>query len=131
MVDVPRIHLTFLAVFINIATPDNLTYLSYSGMVGPVYNNTLDINPLFGIVSVPCAPSTLFPGQDVPPAYLYMSVVINGVSYQIENRDLVRAESASGLTRPGFCNVGITTNNLVPKEPQSILGMPFLRSVYM
>lgn len=127
----PRIDLTSTTVFINIATPDNLTYLSSSGFVGPLYNNTLDIHPQYGLVSVACAPSSLFPGEDVPPAYVYMSVAINGVAYQIENRDLVRSENPIGLTLPGFCNLGITTNNLIPREPKSILGLPFLRSVYM
>ncbi|KAJ3481630.1 hypothetical protein NLI96_g7537 [Meripilus lineatus] len=115
--------------YINIATPNNFTYLSSSDFVGPVYNDTIHINPLYGVLSVPCAPSSWFPGQDVPYAYVYMSIAINGVSYEIDSKDLVRNTSA--LSNTGWCNLGITTNSLVPQEPQTILGLPFLRSVYM
>ncbi|KAJ3481626.1 hypothetical protein NLI96_g7533 [Meripilus lineatus] len=116
------------SMYIDIATPNNFTYTTSSDFVGPVYNNTIDVDPLSGLLSVPCSPSSSFPGQDVPYAYIYMSIVINGVSYEIDSQDLVRP---SLLAKPGWCLLGITTKSLVPREPQTVLGLPFLRSVYM
>lgn len=119
--------LTIFSVHINIATPDNGTYFSSTGLI---HNDTINIDPAYQIVSVPSVASSKFPGEQVPPPYIVLSVVINGVSYQVDVKDnLIRNESE--LSRPGFCNVGITTNSLHPQEPTTILGLPFLRSVYM
>ncbi|KAL4244383.1 peptidase A1 family protein [Abortiporus biennis] len=117
------------STFKNIAIPDNFTYFLQDGYSGPIYNNTSVFDPSTGQMAYPCINSNLFPGQTVPPAYADFSVSINGVTYMID--------SANNLVRPntifapkGACNVGITSNS-VPGKPDTVLGLPFLRSVYL
>lgn len=63
--------------------------------------------------------------------YADFKVHINGISYMIDsNNNLIRPES--GFSPSGFCNVGIvSTFEEITAAPQSILGQPFLRSVYL
>lgn len=76
--------LTIFSVHINIATPDNGTYFSSTGLI---HNDTINTDPAYQIVSVPSVASSKFPGEQVPPPYIVLSVVINGVLYQVDVKD--------------------------------------------
>ncbi|KAI0075491.1 acid protease [Panus rudis PR-1116 ss-1] len=116
----------------DIAIPDNSTYFNNSDYTGPIFNGTGGINfdPAFHIPSYPCKSNeVVFPGIEIPEAYVDFSVVINGVSYMIDSKDnLLRATSFFSPT--GYCNVGISTYQGTT-QPKSRLGLPFLRSVYV
>ncbi|KAJ3481628.1 hypothetical protein NLI96_g7531 [Meripilus lineatus] len=101
---------------INIATPNNHTYLSSPNFIETIHRH-VDFGGPDDAPTAPC-------GQDA--LFIYMSIAINGVSYEIDSKDLIRKRSVDRL-----CNVGITTNTLLPREPHTILGLPFLRSVYL
>ena len=113
-----------------ITLPNNFTYMNNTGFTGPLFNNTLNFEPDTGTPAIPCSDSdeTWGPGVHVPPAYLELSVQINGVKYMIESSDLVLDNPNDNV--PGFCHASIKTNT-VPGKPDIWLGMPFLRSVYL
>ena len=123
--------MTSCPVFMGLAVPDNFTYINNTGFSGPLFNDTLNLEPDTGALGIPCRDSDQQwgPGVHVPPAYLELSVQINGVKYMIENSDLVR-NATFNLSPEGYCHIALSTNG-VPGKPDIWLGMPFLRSVYL
>ena len=54
-----------------------------------------------------------------------LAAEINGVVYPINSADLLQVNDT--LQPRGYCNVGIVNST----TPNTILGLPFMRSVYM
>ncbi|CAL1703986.1 unnamed protein product [Somion occarium] len=124
------------SMYFDISIPNNLTYFNNTNYTGPVFsiNDTVDgynLDPTFFQISYPCNTSSLFPNISVPHPYVDFSVHINGVSYMIDSDDNL-LHQPSQFSPNGFCNVGIvSTSDKITTEPQSVLGLPFLRSVYL
>ena len=114
----------------DLGLPNNFTYIGNFGFTGPLFNHSVIVDSLYN-PSVPCRDSDYVwgAGVHVPPAYLELSVQINGVKYMVENSDLIRNPKVN-LAPDGFCETAIITND-VPGKPDFWLGMPFLRSVYL
>ena len=119
----------------SITVPNNLTYFNDTNYTGPIWNvyEGFNIDPDEHQVSYPCNKSRNFPNiTETPPhPYVDFKVHINGVSYMIDSDDnLIRPQSL--FSPNGFCNIGIvSTSSQINTAPQSILGLPFLRSVYL
>ncbi|KAJ3481632.1 hypothetical protein NLI96_g7535 [Meripilus lineatus] len=110
-----------------IAIPNNLTVFLSSGLLGSINESlktTSDVDGLHFLTN--CSLAHSIAGKDASPDCIDMSVAINGVSYEIESRDLLQ-----GPPNHSQQIVGIGFNTLAPQEPQTILGLPFLRSVYL
>lgn len=106
---------TIYIVFNNIAVPNNWPYLVDPNFLGP---GTIIRDPLRTDFAYQC--------NDTEP-YVPLTVVINGVDYQIDSKDnLVHVPSLN----PDYCNVGFQ-NATAGIEPGITLGLTFLRSVYL
>ena len=73
---------------------------------------------------------TLSPRNDSGSApYVDIAVSINGVDYMLDSKDnMIRPPS--GMSRTNVCNVAMN-NRTSAAAPAIILGLPFLRSVYV
>lgn len=113
-----------------ISLPSANTYFNNTNSTGPVplpiglipdllyeYNCTSNSSLLTGSPSPPDSP------------YVALTATINGVGYPLDSSgNLLRPQS--GAASVGYCPVGI--NNRTDTVPPSvILGLPFLRSVYV
>jgi len=73
---------------------------------------------------------TLSPLNDSGSApYIDITVCINGVDYKLDSKDnMIRPPSM--LSKQNVCNVAIN-NRTSMAAPAIVLGLPFLRSVYV
>jgi len=112
--------------FLSIALPDVDLYFNNSNSTGPV-PQPIDLVNGTSVVEYNCNSSS----HTLPPQspYVALTATINGVDYPIDSTgNLLRPQSpASSL---GFCPVGIT-NRSDTLQPSVVLGLPFLRSVYV
>lgn len=98
--------------------PDLTSYLTDTGYTGPI-NYTVEPND--GIVGYVCNSSQYTP-------YVALTATINGVDYPMDSTgNLLRA--LGPLTEWGTCSVGLVEWD--PSEPHIMLGLPFMRSVYL
>ncbi|KAK0469109.1 aspartic peptidase domain-containing protein [Desarmillaria tabescens] len=102
----------------NIAVPPNNPYALDDGYVGPV--DLINLYPDGGF-------SFLCNGTELP--YVYLTVTINGVDYQVDSQDNMLHKTTMAAA-PGFCNVALK-NTTADTKPDVVLGQPFLRSVYL
>lgn len=118
-------------VFLSISLPNVDTYFGNTNSTGPVPRPIGLINDT-GLIEYNCtsnsSTSTSSSGPPQSP-YVALTATINGVDYPIDSTDnLLRPPSlASSL---GFCPVGIR-NRSDTAQPSIVLGLPFLRSVYV
>lgn len=118
-------------VSLSISLPDIDTYFNNTDSTGPVpqpigfvqdggfaeYNCSSNSSALTG----PFDPTQL--------PYVALTATINGVDYPIDSPgNLIRPQSM--VATPGFCPVGIN-NKSDSAQPSIVLGLPFLRSVYV
>jgi hypothetical protein len=128
-----QMFLTYLTVDRNIKVPDTATYLYNENYTGPISGNISiwsggDLGAEFGYSC-----TLLSNGTAGSTQYVALTVVINGVEYPIDSANNM-ARAPSLLSNEGVCNVAMqnkTDRGSLPNAPEVVLGMPFLRSVYM
>jgi hypothetical protein len=117
-------HLLHLALvggtFRNIVVPDTTSYV----VTGP---NTPVRGPGFGY---DCTLSASNDSGSAP--YIDIAVSINGVDYMLDSKDnMIRPPSSKVVKEwANVCNVAMS-NRTSAAAPAIVLGMPFLRSVYV
>ncbi|KAG9309849.1 aspartic peptidase domain-containing protein [Chiua virens] len=112
---------------LSISVPNAFTYFNNSNSTGPV-PNPIGLVADTGLFEYNC---TTTGSSSIPPnsPYVALTATINGVDYQIDSTgNLLRPETAIGST--GSCPVGIK-NRTDTAQPGVLLGLPFLRSVYV
>ncbi|KAK0220960.1 aspartic peptidase domain-containing protein [Armillaria nabsnona] len=102
----------------NIAVPPSNPYALDDGYTGPI--DLINLYPNGGF-------SFLCNGTELP--YVYLTVTINGVDYQVDSQDNMLHKTTMAAAH-GFCNVALT-NTTADTKPDVVLGQPFLRSVYL
>ncbi len=110
--------LTHIEVSRNIAVPPSNPYALDDGYTGPI--DLINLYPNGGF-------SFLCNGTELP--YVYLTVTINGVDYQVDSQDNMLHKTTMAASH-GFCNVALT-NTTADTKPDVVLGQPFLRSVYL
>jgi hypothetical protein len=109
-----------MIVFNNIAIPNNYPYLANTDYRGPITGGVGLIQP---------RPDFGYQCNETTP-YVALTVVINGVDYQIDSKDnLLHPTSLTSFQ--GGCNVGFQNATHDSQEPGITLGLAFLRSVYV
>lgn len=114
----------------NIALPDVDLYFNNANSTGPV-PRPIDLVNGSSVVEYNCNSSASNTGSSGPPQspYVALTATINGVDYPIDSTgNLLRPQSPASSA--GFCPVGIT-NRSDTLQPNVVLGLPFLRSVYV
>ncbi|KAK0451786.1 aspartic peptidase domain-containing protein [Armillaria borealis] len=101
-----------------IATLNTCKCLLHDGYTGPI--DLINLYPNGGF-------SFLCNGTELP--YVYLTVTINGVDYQVDSQDNMLHKTTMAAAH-GFCNVALT-NTTADAKPDVVLGQPFLRSVYL
>ncbi|KAH7903414.1 hypothetical protein BJ138DRAFT_1020683, partial [Hygrophoropsis aurantiaca] len=107
------------SLFMGVAIPNTMTYLSSQGYSGPV--GTVEVDPHTSTMSYQCNETT---------PYVPLIATINGVDYQIDSKDNLLRPLAPIAPVIGYCNVGIY-NRSDTAPPDVAFGLPFLRSVYV
>ncbi|KAF8554665.1 acid protease [Imleria badia] len=114
---------------LSISLPSADTYFNNTNSTGPV---PLPIGLIPDVLyEYNCSNSSVLTGSSGPPQspYVALTATINGVDYPIDSTgNLLRPPS--GAASEGYCPVGIN-NRTDTALPSIILGLPFLRSVYV
>jgi len=116
------------SISLSISFPNADTYFNST--------NSTSVPPLItsdeGLFEYDCTSnSSALTGSSDPPQspYVALTATINGVDYPIDSTgNLLRPEPEASST--GFCPVGISSRNDTA-PPNVVLGLPFLRSVYV
>jgi hypothetical protein len=108
-------------VFNNIAIPNNYPYMNSTDYRGPITGGVTILLPKRLDFAYQCNETT---------PYVALTTVINGVDYQIDSKDNL-LHPPSGYSFLGGCNIGIQNSTLDGQEPGIVLGLAFLRSVYV
>jgi len=108
--------------------PNTTPYVFDSNLTGNI-SGTIHLwtEPIVAGFGYDC---TLSPRNDSGSApYVDIAVSINGVDYMLDSKDnMIRPPS--GFSLINVCNVAMTNRTSVA-APAIVLGMPFLRSVYV
>jgi len=121
----------YTTVFRNIKVPNTSTYVYNDGYTGPISNISIWDEPVSAEFGYSCTLSS--DSTAGSPPYVALTVVINGVDYPMDTAGNM-AYPPSMFSKPGFCNVAMqntTKPGKLPNPPEVILGMPFMRSVYL
>lgn len=119
-----------IPVALSISLPNADTYFNSTNSTGPV-PQPVGPTPDEGLFEYNCTSDSSATGSTGPPQspYVALTATINGVDYPIDSTgNLLRP--APGGSSAGLCPVGIKNmNDTAP--PNVVLGLPFLRSVYV
>ncbi len=113
----------------DIQVPNTTPYVFDSNMTGNISGTIHPYsNPIMTMFGYDC---TLSPRNDSGSApYVNIAVSINGVDYMLDSKDnMIRHPSEYSKTN--VCNVAMTNRTAGAAPPAIVLGMPFLRSVYV
>ncbi|TFK61383.1 acid protease [Pluteus cervinus] len=106
----------------NIYVPPSNPYALGAGYTGPVHS--INIYPEGGF-----AFNCNYTAPNLSMSYVSLTVTINGVDYPMDSAyNMIRPPSMSSA--PDYCNVALS-NTTAADDVDVVLGLPFLRSVYL
>jgi hypothetical protein len=117
-------------VSLSISLPNAETYFNNTNSTGPV-PQPIGPTPDEALFEYNCTSGSSVTGSSGPPQspYVALTATINGVDYPIDSTgNLLRPEPETSSV--GLCPVGISNRNDT-SPPSVVLGLPFLRSVYV